>query len=358
MTLSRLLPGTLRASLFALALAAAASAGAAAQERPTLEAAPLYTLPRLDGDILGDAAWQKAPVGGGFVQTRPDAGRPASERTEIRIGYTADTLWVGVVLYDDSPDSIIVSDSRRDASLDDTDAIQFIIDSFRDGQNGYVFGTNPAGIEYDGQLVNEATGATFGGLGGPPPGGGGGRFRRGSGGGFNLNWDGKWEVRTEIGPYGWSAEFAIPFATLRYPASSEPQTWGINFQRNIRDRAEIAYWAPLERQFGLYRLVDAGTVTGIEAPKVRNLKLTPYVKATFRRPPDGPDDIDDDFDGGLDVKYGLTPSLTLDLTVNTDFAEVEVDEQQINLDRFNLFVPEKRPFFLENAGLFSVGATA
>jgi hypothetical protein len=165
-------------------------------------------------------------------------------------------------------------------------------------------------------------------------------------------------VATQIGPYGWSAEMAIPFSTLRYPASTDEQLWGFNLQRNIRRHNEEAFWSKLEQQFGLYRLVDAGTLGGIEAPRPRNLKLIPYAKVTARRPPVGDDSIDDELDGGLDVKYSLTPSLTLDATYNTDFAQVEVDEQQINLDRFNLFFPEKRPFFLENAGLFSIGATA
>ena len=161
-----------------------------------------------------------------------------------------------------------------------------------------------------------------------------------------------------IGDYGWTAEFAIPFATLRYPARFDLQTWGLNFQRNIRRKNETAFWSQLEQQFGLYRLADAGTVTGIEAPRQRNLKLIPYAKVTARRPPTGPDSIAEESAFGIDIKYGLTPSLTLDATLNTDFAEVEVDEQQINLDRFTLFFPEKRPFFLENAGLFSVGASS
>lgn len=330
----------------------------AADDRPVVTAIALTTAPEVDGQVLGDPAWENVPPSTGFWQTRPFAGDPASEKTEIRIGYTIDTLFVGIVLFDEDPEEIVVSDSRRDASLNNTDSIQFIIDAFRDGQNGYVFGTNPAGIEYDGQLVNEASGVTFGGGGGFGGASFGGRFRRGSGGGFNLNWDGSWAVATEIGSYGWTAEFAIPFATLRYPAGTEEQTWGINFQRNIQRRNETAFWSRLEQQFGLYRLVDAGTVTGIEAPRSRNLKLIPYAKVTARRASSGPDEIADESDVGFDVKYSLTPSLTLDATVNTDFAEVEVDEQQVNLDRFTLFFPEKRAFFLENAGLFSVGASS
>jgi hypothetical protein len=136
--------------------------------------------------------------------------------------------------------------------------------------------------------------------------------------------------------------------------SSPP--WGVNFQRNIRRRNETVYWSPLEQQWNLFRLASAGTLEGLETPGHRNLKLTPYVLATARRPGQGDDDLDDRAEAGIDLKYGLTPSLTLDATYNTDFAQVEVDEQQVNLDRFNLFFPEKRPFFLENAGLFTVGS--
>jgi hypothetical protein len=219
-----------------------------------------------------------------------------------------------------------------------------ILDTYRDQQNGFVFGTNPVGIEYDGQVVNEGQGGG---------GGGGGRQQGGSGGGFNINWDGAWQVRTQVSEIGWSAEFAIPFRTLRY-ANDRQQTWGVNFQRNIRRRNETSFWAPLPRQYNLFRLSLAGQLGGLEVPPQRNLKLIPYVLGDARTLDPNPD-TDTDADFGFDVKYSITPSLTLDGTYNTDFAQVEVDEQQINLDRFNLFFPEKRPFFLENAGLFSVG---
>jgi hypothetical protein len=338
------------AILVCLALATAVAPTVAQSDavRPTLQAVRIEQPPELDGDVLGDPAWRTAPAATEFWQTRPFAGEPATERTEVRIAFTHDTLWVGVVCFDQEPDKIIVADARRDAPLGDTDSFQMIVDAFRDQQNGYVFGTNPAGIEYDGQVQNDPTGGGFG--------GGGGRFGGGAGGGFNVNWDGAWNVAAVTGDYGWSAELAIPFATLRYP-KQEAAAWGVNFQRNIRRHNETAYWSRLEQQFNLYRLVDAGTLEGLEVPSPRNLKLTPYVLADWRRPPVGDDDVEDDFEAGLDLKYGITPGLTLDATYNTDFAQVEVDEQQINLDRFNLFFPEKRPFFLENAGLFAVGTT-
>lgn len=320
-------------------LVAAATDDAAA--RPTATAVRVSEAPILDGDVLNDPIWAHAEPIDTFWQTTPDDGEPASERTEVRIVYTDTTLYFGIVCYDRDPASILASDSRRDASLENTDSIQIILDTFRDGQNGFVFGTNPAGIEYDGQVAREGQG----GEGGP------GRQQRGAGGGFNLNWDGAWEVRTRVSDIGWTAEFAIPFRTLRYRSGED--TWGFNIQRNIRRRNETAFWARLDRQYNLYRLVDAGLLTGLTVPPQRNLKLSPYALGSAMAEQGAR--ARGDADLGADAKWSLTPSLTLDLTINTDFAQVEVDEEQINLDRFNLFFPEKRPFFLENAGLFAVG---
>jgi len=314
--------------------------------RPQGAAVPVTEAPTLDGDVLNDPAYAQAPVLSGFWQQQPNEGQPASERTEVRMVFTADTLYVGVVMFDSDPSGIIVSDSRRDSSLGETDSIQIIIDTYRDGQNGFVFGTNAAAIEYDGQVTNEGQGG--GGM-------GGGRSQMGgSGGGFNLNWDGAWQVRTRISEIGWTAEFAIPFKTLRYPATAE-QTWGINFQRVIRRKNERAFWAPIPRQYNLYRLSLAGTVSGVQTPAYRNFRFTPY--ALGQALTSGVRPVDSVFlgDVGGDFKVNLTPSLTLDATINTDFAQVEVDDEQVNLDRFSLFFPEKRPFFLENAGFFSVG---
>lgn len=302
--------------------------------------------PVIDGDIASDPAWQAATPITSFWQEQPDEGQPASEKTEVRVIFTADTLYVGVQLFDSEPSGIIVSDARRDAPLDDTDSFQMIIDTYRDRRNGFVFGTNPAGIEYDGQVTNEGQGG--GGL------GFGQMQSGGSGAGFNINWDGAWSVRTKMTEQGWAAEFAIPFRTLRYPAAAT-QTWGINFQRNIRRKSERAYWAPIPRQFNLYRLSLAGTLAGVQTPALRNLRVTPYVLGNALASGVKPVESTVLGDIGGDLKYSITPSLTLDATVNTDFAQVEVDDQQVNLDRFNLFFPEKRPFFLENAGLFSVG---
>jgi hypothetical protein len=322
------------------------SAAAVATEKPVARAARAVEPPLVDGDVLNDSVWAAVEGLEGFWQITPDEGQPASERTVVKIAYTADTLYVGVICYDRTPSEIIVSESRRDASLDNGDSFQIIFDTYRDTQNGFVFGTNPAGLEYDAQVTNEGEGT------GSSNFGGAGRQVGGSGEGVNINWDAAWQVRSAVGEHGWSAEFAIPFRTLRYPSAAEQQ-WGVNFQRTIRRRNETAFWSSLPRQFNLYRLSEAGSLVGLQIPAQRNLKVSPYMLGQVQAA-HGTDRLWLG-DVGADVKYSVTPSLTLDATVNTDFAQVEVDDLQINLDRFNLFFPEKRPFFLENAGLFSVG---
>jgi hypothetical protein len=336
-----------------LGVLASPSASPAQPSAPAPAAATLTTTavrtaeaPVVDGDIAGDPAWANATPITAFWQEQPDEGQPASEKTDVRVIFTADTLYVGVQLFDREPGGIIVSDARRDAPMDDTDSFQMIVDTYRDRQNGFVFGTNPAGIEYDGQVTNEGQGG--GGL------GFGNMQSGGSGSGFNINWDGAWTVRTKITDQGWAAEFAIPFRTLRYPSTTD-QTWGINFQRNIRRRNERSFWAPIPRQFNLYRVSLAGSLGGVQTPALRNLRITPYALGNALESGEVPVESTLLGDVGGDLKYSITPSLTLDATVNTDFAQVEVDDQQVNLDRFTLFFPEKRPFFLENAGFFSVG---
>ena len=304
---------------------------------PELLATRLETAPLTDGNVTGDEAWSGVSPASGFWQVQPNNGEPATKRTDVYVGYTDDALYIGVMAHDDDPSGIIVSDSRRDSSLDDTDAFVIVIDGLLDRQNGYVFGTNAAGIEYDGQVTKEGAGDDFG----------------SGGGAFNLNWDGSWVVKARVTEDGWSAEFEIPFATLRY-GQGDVQDWGINFQRNIRRNNEIVYWAPLDRNRNLFRVSRAGTLRGINPPSQRNLQITPYVLGQWQRG-GALAGTESDSDVGFDIKYSITPSLTLDLTYNTDFAQVEADEKQLNLDRFNLFFPEKRPFFLENAGQFSVG---
>ena len=198
--------------IVALAIVTVGRAGAQEVDRdtgagvtfPGATAELITGAPTIDGQVLDDPIWAAIAPVTGFTQTTPDEGQPASERTEVRIAYSADTLYFGVVCYDGDPSAIIVSDSRRDSPLTETDSFQIILDTYLDQQNGFVFGTNPSGLEYDGQVTNEGEGSGRFGGGGPGggPGGGGGRQQRGTGRGFNLNWDGSWEVRTQVSDIG------------------------------------------------------------------------------------------------------------------------------------------------------------
>ena len=311
---------------------------------PVASATFVETPPVIDG-IVDDAVWELATPITGFVQTEPVEGTPASEETVVRILYNSRAIFISVICYDSEPGLIRVTDSRRDSGMNDTDSFQVIFDTYHDRQNGFVFGTNPAGIEFDGQVSNEGEGTRAI----------QGRAAVTSGSGFNLNWDTSWTVRTEVNALGWTAEFEIPLRSLRY--GDRPQTWGVNFQRNIRRKNEEVFWAPIERIYNLYRLSSAGELRGLELETPRNFNVTPYVTGTASRNFANAAESEWDYDGdiGFDAKFGVTPSLNLDVTYNTDFAQVEVDEQVINLTRFSVRFPEKRSFFLENAGLFAAG---
>ncbi len=342
---------------FALALSMLAVALPTAQQgRPAapttaapatkrLSARRVTAPPIIDG-ALDDVAWRQAEPVSDFVQTEPLEGQPATEKTEVRLLYDDVAIYVGVICFDSEPSQIVSTDSRRDSSLGDMDSFQVILDTYHDRQNGFIFGTNALGMEYDAQVRNEGETQSSG----PPS---LGRTSTGSGGGLNVNWDGAWQVKAQITSDGWQAEFRIPLRTLRY--GPPPQDWGINFSRNIRHKREQVYWSPLARVYNITRLSSAGELRDLQLKTPRNLKLMPYAIGSANRnfPPGAGTNRDGDW--GADAKLGVTSSLNLDLTYNTDFAQVEVDEQQINLTRFNLLFPEKRPFFLENRGLFAVG---
>ena len=302
--------------------------------------------PVLDGR-LDDALWRNAPVLDGFIQRELREGEPVSERTEVRVFSDGEALYVAAWLFDRHASAIVPGEKIRDVSLDNSDSFAFILDTYHDRQNGFVFGTTPAGVEYDGQVVKE-------GEGGGVMVTGQGRATAGSMGGFNLNWDGTWSVATSVDSAGWYAEFRIPFSTLRY-GGGDAQTWGANFSRRISRTNEYSYWSFVPRQFSLYRLSRAGTIEVQQLPVPRLATATPYVLGGSSRDFVASSRARNTSEWGIDAKYGVTPSLTLDLTYNTDFAQVEVDEQRTNLTRFPLFFPEKRPFFLENAGVFSAG---
>ena len=314
-------------------------------ERPNFQITQLSEEPVIDGNIISETIWNNVPPITNMIQIKPRFGKQASENTSIRVAYTNKMFYVAVVCYDSDPNNIVISDSRRDADLSDEDSFLFIVDTYNDQQNGFLFGTNASGMEYDAQIDREGQGSFSG-----------NRQQGGVIGGTNLNWDASWEVKTAIGDYGWSAEFAIPLRSLRFN-SGENRTWGINFQRNISKTSETAYWASLPIGFDIKRLSLSGKMKGLDLKSPKNLKVIPYaLMQSVNDKAVTPNSSATNGEIGADIKYSLTPGLTLDLTYNTDFAQVEVDDQQVNLDRFNLFFPEKRAFFLENAGQFTVGS--
>ena len=313
-------------------------------KRPQLKAQFIDSNINIDGEISSDIVWSKIKPITSLTQMTPNFGSPVSEDTQIRLAYNNFYFYVSVICFDSSPEKIQVGDSRRDAALNDEDSFLFIIDTFNDQQNGFLFGTNSDGKEFDAQINNEGVGNRSS-----------SRQQGGVIGGTNINWDASWDVSVKKGLYGWSAEFAIPLKSIRF-SPGKNKTWGINFQRNISKNTEIAYWAPLPLTFDIKRLSIAGKLNNLNLKNPKNLKLIPYVigQAVSKKSMSS-STFTQNGDLGTDIKYSLTPGLTMDLTYNTDFAQVEVDEQQINIDRVNLFFPEKRAFFLENAGQFSVG---
>jgi hypothetical protein len=305
--------------------------------------------PLIDGRV-DDALWATIQPYTDFIQQDPTEGAAATERTEVRLAIGERHVYLGVICFDQDPSRIIVSQARRDAPLNETDSIVFVFDTFNDNQNAFVFGTNALGIEYDGQVAREGqtSGLTFQ--------GGAGGTQRGGISAFNPNWDGDWTVKAQVTERGWEAELAIPLKTLRY-STGAGKTWGMNVLRNIRHKNEQVYLAPIPRGFDIYRVSLAAKVTGFDLPPRRDLKFIPYVLGAVNQDYTrvAEDRVDRDGDVGLDIKWGVRPSLTLDATINTDFAQVEADEEQVNLTRFDLFFPEKRPFFLENASTFQFG---
>ena len=308
--------------------------------------------PVLDGRLTEDV-WMKVRPYTEFTQQDPDEGQPASQNTEVRLLMDDANLYIGVICFDADPSQIVVNQSKRDADLNETDSIQVILDTFYDRQNGFVFGTNPMGVQADGQVAGE--GQTSGGQRGAGSfGRSGGGAQRGGISAFNSNWDGDWSVRSAITDRGWEAEFAIPLRTLRYSPGAN-RTWGFNVQRNIRRRNEQSFLAAIPRGYNLFRVSLAAPLTGLALPQRRELKLVPFVSMAADRDYTVSQKYERDPSVGLDVKWGITPQLTADLTVNTDFAQIEADDEQINLTRFPVFFPEKRQFFLENASVFQFG---
>jgi hypothetical protein len=318
-------PGPLLACAGAL-LALAAPALAQRQARAFRTDDP----PVIDGR-LDDAAWGQAEPIGEFLQVVPVEGAEPSERSDFRILFDADHLYIGIRFYDRDPDAIIATTHERDARLEADDRVEIVLDTFHDKRNAFFFQLNAAGSKGD-ALITE------------------------NGRDFNKPWDGIWEGKARIDDQGWVAEMAIPFKTLNFEEGLG--TWGLNALRYIGRRNERNRWASASQDDRLFNISEAGELTGLEGMRQGvGLDVVPFFVSNYTRDRTGGGDSDLEGEPGVDIFYKLTPSLNLSLTVNTDFAETEVDERRINLTRFPLFFPERRDFFLQDSGLFSFGSS-
>ncbi len=315
-------PG-LAATCLAVALATASAPGAFAQTQlplPTATATKVTTPVRVDG-VLDEDAWAQAVPIKGLLQVEPTQGAAPSEDTEVRVVYDADNLYFGILCRDRTPSGIVSTQLGRDAELDVDDQVVIVIDPFSDQRNGFFFAVNPAGARRDGQISNNSQE-------------------------MSTEWDGIWDARARITAEGWVAEIAIPFKTLRFKPGQT--VWGLNIERQIKRRQEIVRWASARNDVWLSNLSEAGRLEGLrDIHQGRGLDIRPFVSG-------GEKNSDGTVKVGLDVVKSITPNMTGSLTVNTDFAETEVDNAQVNLTRFPLFFPEKRTFFLEGAGVYDV----
>ncbi len=282
---------------------------------------------KIDGS-LADPAWKTAIPVTGFTQQELSEGDPASEKTEVRVLYDEENIYIGFKCFDSDPSGIIAKQLKRDGSFGSDDYVVVVFDTYHDMRTGFEFSVNPNGAKVDASFRggNSETSVT------------------------STEWDAIWETRAMITADGWTAELAIPFKSLRFP-TTDIQEWGINFQRTIRRKNEITLWRGWKRNQGILLLAQAGTMTlDRSIGRGRGIDVKPYVLAGAEKV-EGKE-LDDITKVGLDVKYGITSNMTLDLTTNTDFAHIESDREVINLSRFDLYYPEKREFFLEGSDTF------
>ena len=284
---------------------------------------------KLDGK-LDESFWNSISGISDFLVQEPIEGGIPTENTVIKIAYDNKYLYIGAIFYDSDPEGIKAFKMRKDAPLNTDDRFMWILDTYLDGRNAYFFEINPRGLMGDGLLSI------------------------GQGRSLNKDWDGIWRPWTHIGDYGWSAEIRIPFHTLNF--DPKISSWGINFQRTIRRKNEEILWTGYKRNQGIFRPQDAGLLIGLEnISQGLGLELVGYGKAEASKVEK---DLGEGYikngniDAGLDINYNITPGLKASLTLNTDFAETEVDDRQINLTRFPIRFPEKRDFFLEGANIF------
>jgi hypothetical protein len=312
----------------------AQDAGPASREMRAVRLAEAESV-RIDG-VLDEDIWERVPPATDFLQRDPDNGAPATEATEVRMVYDAERLVLGVTLHDSEPDRLLGNQMQRDQDFEGDDRFMWTIDSFLDGRSGYFFEINPSGAMGDG-LIDPAQ--QDGDLGAD----------------INKSWDGIWIARVRRTSSGWTAEIEVPFRTLNFDPTAS--TWGINFQRTVRRKNEESLWTGYARNQGVARMSNAGRVTGFSGvSQGLGLDLKPYIVGNMSAAPGrGRDALVSTGDIGLDVFYNLTPALRANISVNTDFAETEVDDRRVNLTRFPLFFEEKRDFFLEGSSFFDFG---
>ena len=284
----------------------------------------------LDGR-LDEEAWALAERLTSFTQRYPAEGEPASQPSEVRILYDDERLLIGAELFDSEPDRLVAREMKEDSDLSDDDVFGILLDTYHDRRNGFYFDTNPNGARSDALIYDEGRTESF-------------------------DWDGVWDVSCRVTDSGWVVEMEIPFRTLYFdPARTNP--WGLQIWRGIRRNTEDVYWAPVPRNEDLFRVSRAGELHGLEGIRQGSrLSVKPYALGEATATAGAGDEATDGRgDIGLDARYHLTPNLAAVATINTDFAETEVDEQQVNTTRFPLFFPEKREFFLESTGYFDFG---
>lgn len=293
-------------------------------ERKSIEAYRLQSddTIELDGHLM-ESFWDKIPAATNFLQQEPVESSKASERTVVKVSYDKQNLYIGVVLKDADPSLIKAFQRRRDQPLDTDDRFVFILDTYNDQRSAYYFEINPVGLMRDGLI------------------------RTGQGTSLNIAWDGIWRAWVKRGDYGWSAEIRIPLMTLNFNPNND--TWGINFQRTIRRKNEEVLWSGHLRNQGILRPQNAGSLTGLrDLSQGLGLEVIPYVLTTHVKQKEN--DVNDvAFATGGEINYSITSNLRAAVTVNTDFAETEVDDRQVNLTRFPLVFPERRAFFLEGS---------
>ena len=309
-----------------------------ADGRATVRAVRLTSPIRLDGQ-LDEAIYTTVPPIEGLIQVEPSAGSPVTEKTEAWLTFDRDHIYVSFRCWDTVPEGIMANEMRRDNSnIYQNDFVAIILDTFYDRRNAVYFLVNAIGGRVDGQITNERQ--------------------------FNTDWNTVWDVKVGRFENGWTAEAAIPFKSLRYRPGRN-QIWGLNLERRLQRKNEFAFLTRIPVSFGWNRafmqMSYAATLVGLEAPPgSKNVEIKPYVTSHLTSDVNARPPLSNDLSGdvGGDVKYGITQNLTGDFTYNTDFAQVEADEQQVNLTRFSLFFPEKRDFFLENQGMFAFGGAA